>query len=42
MELRTVVVLTGNASMFTAGPFIQESGPARTIRFLAGWVTYRF
>lgn len=34
--------LTGNASLFTAGPFIQESGPARTIRFLAAWATCRF
>jgi hypothetical protein len=33
---------TGNASLFTAGPFIQESGPARTIAFVAGWATYRF
>jgi hypothetical protein len=34
--------LTGNASLFTAGPFINESGPAHTIRFMAGWATYRF
>ena len=34
--------LTGNASLFTAGPFIKETGPARTIGFLAGWATYRF
>jgi Alginate export len=34
--------VTGNASLFTAGPFIQESGPARAIGFLAGWATYRF
>jgi hypothetical protein len=34
--------LTGNASLFTAGPFIQESGPAHTIGYLAGWATYRF
>ena len=34
--------LTGNASLFTAGPFIQESGPARTIGFIAAWATYRF
>jgi len=34
--------LTGNASLFTAGPFIEESGPAHTTRFLAGWATYRF
>lgn len=34
--------LTGNASFFTAGPFIQESGPARTIGFVAAWATYRF
>jgi hypothetical protein len=34
--------LTGNASLFTAGPFIQESGPGRDIGYLAGWATYRF
>ena len=34
--------LTGNASVFTAGTYIRESGPARPIRFLAGWLTYRF
>lgn len=34
--------LTGNASLFTAGPFIRESGPARAIGFIAGWATYRF
>lgn len=34
--------MTGNASLFTAGPFIQESGPARTIGFTAVWATYRF
>ena len=32
----------GNASLFTAGPFIEESGPAETIRFLAMWARYRF
>jgi hypothetical protein len=36
------VSLTGNAALFTAGPFIQESGPARTIGFVAGWATYFF
>jgi hypothetical protein len=41
-QVKSYLSLTGNASMFTAGPFIQESGPARTIGFLAGWVTYRF
>ena len=34
--------LTGNASLFTAGPFIKETGPSRTIGFLAGWATYRY
>jgi hypothetical protein len=34
--------VTGNASLFSAGPFIHESGPARTIGFIAGWATYRF
>jgi hypothetical protein len=34
--------LTGDASLFTAGPFIQESGPAHTIGFIAAWATYRF
>jgi hypothetical protein len=34
--------LTGNASLFTAGPFIQQSGPASTIGLLAAWATYRF
>ena len=41
-EVKSYLSLTGNASIFTAGPFIQESGPARAIGFLAGWVTYRF
>ena len=41
-QVKGYLSLTGNASLFTAGPFIRESGPARTIRFLAGWVTYRF
>ncbi|BCS32653.1 alginate export family protein [Luteitalea sp. TBR-22] len=34
--------LTGDASLFTAGPFIRESGPGRTTRFVAAWATYRF
>ena len=38
----TGLSLTGNASLFTAGPFIQESGPARTIGFIAGWASYHF
>ena len=41
-QVKEYLSLTGNASIFTAGPFIQESGPARTIRFLAWWATYRF
>jgi hypothetical protein len=41
-QVREDLSLTGNASIFTAGPFIRESGAAHTIRFLAGWVTYRF
>lgn len=41
-RVKRYLSLTGNASMFTAGPFIRESGAARTIRFLAGWATYRF
>ena len=41
-QVKEHLSVTGNASVFTAGPFIQESGPARTIRFLAGWATYRF
>jgi hypothetical protein len=32
----------GNASLFTAGPFIRESGPAETISFLAVWMRFRF
>ena len=32
----------GNASLFTAGPFIRESGPAETISFLAVWARFRF
>jgi hypothetical protein len=36
------LTLTGNASLFTAGPFIEASGPARPTRFVAGWVKYRF
>jgi hypothetical protein len=34
--------LTADASLFTAGPFIDESGPAQAIRFIAAWATYRF
>jgi hypothetical protein len=41
-QVRDYLSLTGNASTFSAGPFIRESGPARPIRFLAGWATYRF
>lgn len=41
-QLTKRLSLTGNASLFTAGSFIQESGPARTIGYLAGWTTYRF
>jgi hypothetical protein len=41
-QAKSYLSLTGNASMFTAGPFINESGPARAIGFLAGWVTFRF
>ena len=41
-QLTEHLSLTGNASAFTAGPFIQESGPARTIGFIAAWATYRF
>ncbi len=33
---------TANASHFTAGPFIRESGPAGAIGFVAAWATYRF
>ena len=32
----------GNASLFTAGPFIRESGPAETISFVAVWMRFRF
>jgi Alginate export len=41
-QLTERLSLTGNASLFTAGPFIQESGPARDIGFIAGWAIYRF
>jgi len=34
--------LAGNASIFTAGQFITESGPASTIGYLAARATYRF
>lgn len=34
--------VTGNVALFPAGPFIQQSGPARNIGFVAGWATYRF
>ena len=34
---------TGNLALFTAGPFIHESGPpARDTTYVAGWATYRF
>jgi len=36
------LTLTGNASLFTAGPFVQESGPARTTGYLAWQVGYCF
>jgi hypothetical protein len=39
---RSHLTLTGNASLFTAGPFVHESGPAHTIGFLALWATVRF
>ena len=41
-QLTPHVSLTGNASIFTAGQFVQESGPALTTRYLAAWATYRF
>ena len=41
-QLTAHVSLTGNASIFTAGPFVQESGPAQTTGYLAAWATYRF
>ena len=35
--------LTGDLSLFTAGPFIRESGPpAEDTAYVAGWITYRF
>ena len=36
------ISVLGNASLFTAGPFIRESGPAETISFLAAWARFRF
>jgi alginate export protein len=41
-QLNPHLTMTGNLSAFTAGPFIQESGPASTIGFAAVWATYRF
>ncbi len=34
--------LTGNVALFTAGPFIEQSGPAHTIGYVSGWATFRF
>jgi hypothetical protein len=36
------LTLTGNASLFTAGPFVHESGPARTTGYLAWRAAYCF
>lgn len=37
------VSVTGNVSAFTAGPFVQQSGPpASDVGFVAAWATYRF
>jgi len=34
---------TGDFALFTAGPFIRESGPpAEDITYIAAWLTYRF
>jgi hypothetical protein len=41
-QLTERLSLTSDASLFTAGPFIHESGPAHTIVFIAAWATYRF
>ncbi len=41
-QISEQISVTGNLSLFTAGPFIRESGPGEDIGFVAGWVTYRF
>ena len=34
--------LTGNYTHFLAGKFLQQSGPARDVDFVAAWVAYKF
>jgi Alginate export len=41
-EVTGRLTVTANASLFTAGPFIRDTPPARTSTFVAGWATYRF
>jgi hypothetical protein len=41
-EANERLTVTANASLFTAGPFVRDTPPARTTTFLAGWATYRF
>lgn len=36
------VWVTGNAALFSAGAFLQESPPAHTIAYLAAWTTFKF
>jgi len=37
------LALTGDLALFTAGPFIRESGPpAEDTTYVAGWITYQF
>ncbi len=36
------VSFTGDLSLFSAGSFLKEAPPARTITYIAAWTTYRF
>ena len=36
------VSFTADLSLFSAGSFLKEAPPARTITYIAAWTTYRF
>ena len=41
-QLNRYCSLTASYVVFTAGSFIQETPPARTIHYLASWFTFKF
>ena len=41
-QATTHVSFTADLSLFSAGAFLKEAPPARTITYIAAWTTYRF